>query len=202
MASVYKDNMSVTLSEYYRHMQNARDRKAKVEAEYGEEAGRREAESLARQLASIRAATVQALDQNYEKGVEQTKAWGTLNGAHLTDDAKLLSAGLVDPEQFEELKAKYADNFTMLSALRKYGEQRNAEALQRDGAASPGSGFLVGDIPTVKGRLEAWEKLRRGADQVMSMIEGSGQYGEGDMPTILKYTLTEVLENFGQNAPV
>ena len=41
MASVFKDNMSVTLSEYYRHMQNARDRKAKVEAEYGEEAGRR-----------------------------------------------------------------------------------------------------------------------------------------------------------------
>ena len=104
----------------YKEKREAADARIKQIRElYGDEAAQHEAERQNKTLKAARATVEETIRAAHGEGRRAAEAWGTLDGSKLTDDIKLLDAGLVDREAFNGLKTRYKDNATMLSALRK-----------------------------------------------------------------------------------
>ena len=207
--SKYVDDMRNALRGYQGRVQAARARVDEIREAYGREAADRQREREAERLKGERATAEAAIREAYSEGIYQVNQWGQLDGGRLTDDAKLLDAGLVTPAQFDAMKAKYAGNFTMLAALKKYGDRQNANAIQaaRDMGDHAGAWgaiqYNVRDIPTKEGRLETWEGLRQGALKMLDMIDSSGAYGTDPyMAAFGKAMGGAAVENFGQGADV
>ena len=175
-----RNDIRKALNNYYFRVNQARKRLEQVRTEYGEEAESRERERIESQLKSARNQAEAEIDQAHREAVEFTTKWGQLDGAKLTEDAKLLEHGLVDPAQFNVLKEKYSNNATMLTALKKYGDQENEKLFQQ--AQKTGKTveniFLVKDIPTANDRIENWNKLHQSAVNHLDRIDGSGQYAD------------------------
>lgn len=210
--SRYVDDMRNALKDYQSAVQAARERVNGIREEYGEEAATRQQEREAARLKGNRATAEAAIREAYSEGVYFAREWGKLSGSRLTDDAKLLDANLVNPEQFNAMKARYADNFTMLTALKKYGDRQNAEAVNAarakgdhaaEWSASLAGPYDVRDIPTLEGKLETWDGLRQGALSVLNMIDSTGAYANNPyMRALATHMGGATVENFGQGADV
>ena len=201
--------MRNALRGYQGRVQAARARVDEIREAYGREAADRQREREAERLKGERATAEAAIREAYSEGIYQVNQWGQLDGGRLTDDAKLLDAGLVTPAQFDAMKAKYAGNFTMLAALKKYGDRQNANAIQaaRDMGDHAGAWgaiqYNVRDIPTKEGKLETWEGLRQGALKMLDMIDSSGAYGTDPYMAAFGNAMGgAAVENFGQGADV
>ena len=196
------DDMKRAISSYRDTKQKADARLEEVRTYYGEEAGKREQERLNKQLKTEREKAVSVISNAYSEGVYQVEQWGKLDGSRLTDDAKLLDANLVGPEDFETLKGKYRDNNTMLTALKKYGDRKNAEAAQE--ARSNGRVFAMGDpyntrdIATVTEKMENWKHAKAQALDVLDMIDGTGRYTDPWAQALGRNLGPEVIEHFGE----
>lgn len=208
MSSRYVAEMQNTIKGYHQRVQAARQRVDTIRADYGDEAAQREQERQQTALQRERATAEAAIRDAYSEGVFLAQEWGKLAGGDLTDDAKLLEGDLVNPAQFNELKAKYSGNATMLAALKKYGDRQNAAAIQAahdrgDHAGAWGAGgYDTRDIPTVEGKLDTWRKLRDGAFNMLDMADGSGQYADPYMRSIMRHMGDAAVENFGHGADV
>ena len=201
--------MRNALRGYQGRVQAARARVDEIREAYGREAADRQREREAERLKGERATAEAAIREAYSEGIYQVNQWGQLDGGRLTDDAKLLDAGLVTPAQFDAMKAKYAGNFTMLAALKKYGDRQNANAIQaaRDMGDHAGAWgaiqYNVRDIPTKEGKLETGEVLRQGALKMLDMIDSSGAYGTDPYMAAFGNAMGgAAVENFGQGADV
>lgn len=63
--------------------------------------------------------------ESYEK---RANAWGTLKGAHITEDSKLFDSGLMmTEEQYTEMINKYKNNATMLSLISSHADKNEIE---------------------------------------------------------------------------
>lgn len=170
------ESMKNAMQAYRAKVAEADARVNSTRRDYGDEAAQREAIRQQTALDAARLEAQRAIRAAYEAGTSEVKRWGTLNGDNLTADAKLLDAGLVDASRFEDMKAKYADNYTMLEALRKYGDARNDEHMQK--ARDAGRNLEIGgpyntrDIPTVEGKIATWDKIRDSAMTMLDMIDG------------------------------
>lgn len=177
-----RNNIRVALKGYKEKVDQAKSRIDQVKAEFGDEAEKRERERLESGLKSAREQAEAVIRQAHQEAVEFTMKWGQLNGADLTDDAKLLTAGLVNPEQFDRLKGKYSNNATMLTALKKYGEQENEKAVktakENGEPFTMGNPFTVDDISTADDRIMNWNRLQKSAVDRLDMIDGSGNYAD------------------------
>ena len=210
--SRYVDDMRNALRGYQNAVQTARGRVNGIREEYGEDAATRQQEREAARLKGDRATAEAAIREAYSEGAYFAREWGKLSGGRLTDDAKLLDANLVNPEQFNAMKARYADNFTMLTALKKYGDRQNAEAVNAarakgdhaaEWSASLAGPYDVRDIPTLEGKLETWEGLRQNALSMLDMIDSSGAYGTDPYMAAFGNAMGgAAVENFGQGADV
>lgn len=208
MSSRYVTEMQNTIKGYHQRVQEARKRVDSIRADYGDEAAQREQERQQTALQRERETAEAAIREAYSEGVYLAREWGKLAGGNLTDDAKLLDGDLVNPEQFNELKAKYSGNATMLAALKKYGDRQNAAAAQAahdrgDHAGAWGAGsYDTRDIPTVEGKLETWDKLKTGAMNMLDMADGSGRYADPYMRGFMQHMGSAAVENFGQGVDV
>ena len=174
-----RNNIRSALKDYKSKVDQAKSRIDQVKRDFGDEAEARERERLEAGLKSAREQAESVIRNSHREAVENTMKWGQLDGSQLTDDAKLLSAGLVNPEQFDRLKGKYHDNATMLTALKKYGDQENEKA--RKQANESGNmpltiPFNVADISTADDRIVNWNKFQKSAVDRLDMIDGSGAY--------------------------
>ena len=201
----YVENMKQALGNYQSAKSKAAQRLQEVKEYYGEEAAQRERERQAKQLQSARATAETAIGKAYSEGRYMTEQWAKPDGSRLTDDMKLFDAGLVTPEVFEQLKGRYSDNATMLSALKAQGERLNREAAQanRDkgglGLAEP---YNVRDIQTGADKLKAWDGLKRQALGVLDMLDGAGAYSDPWMQAMGKHLGGETIEHFGEGSGV
>lgn len=179
----------------------AKERLNQVQALYGDVALEREHERQVKQLAAAREDAEATITAAYDAGMEGVKAWGRLDGAKLSDDAKLLDADLVDPAGFEELKAKHHDNAVMLLALKKYGERQNAQAAQEakaNGAPWTGDPYNVKNITTADDKAANWREAKTKALTMLDMFDGTGAYAGEWGKSLGEYMGVEMLEHFGE----
>lgn len=178
----------------------AEDRVQTIISDYGTEAGERERERQEKKLASYRADAERVINEECSFGIGEAERWGKLDGSKLTDDAKLLEADLADTETFERLKAKYADNATMLQALKRYGERKNEEDRREKAAAGTFSmteKYRVIDIPTVKDKVHNWEIVKQRANSMLNVMDKAGKVQDWTMD-FAAAALPKQLESFGE----
>lgn len=176
-----RNNIRNALKSYKTTVDQAKDRLEQVKRDFGDEAEARERERLEKHMKAVREQAETVIRDSHREAVEHTMKWGQLDGGNLTDDAKLLTAGLVDPAEFDRLKEKYHDNATMLKALKNYGDQENGKLIKQaheKGEHLVSGTFNVKDITTADDRIVNWNKLQKSAVDRLDMIDGSGQYSD------------------------
>ena len=134
-------------------------------------------------------------------GVDNDIEIGSDVFSRLTDDLKLFDAGIVTPEVFDQLKARYKDNATMLSALKAQGEKLNAAAAQaaKDRGEIPlASTYETRDIVTLDDKLKNWKTLKAQALDALDMIDGTGNYADPWTKTLGNVMGEEQINHFGE----
>lgn len=198
----YIENMKNAVASYKQAKETANERIKAIYETYGQEAGDREKAMQEKKLAPQAEATRQAIREAHKSGVNAVEQWAKLDGSKLTDDARLLDAGLVDEKEFERLKTKYSDNSTMLLALRKYGEKQNEmqmQASREDGHVALTEGYKVRDIPTAESKMHNWELAQKQAMHMVDLLDKSGDSKPGNWGNSFELAfLPEQLEHFGE----
>ena len=203
----YLVDMKAALNGYKKAYDAAKKSIERIAEDYGEEAAEREVERQEKIVKGARASAEAAIREAYSEGVYLAEQWGKMRGSDLTDDVKLLDADLVDREAFEELKTRYKDNATMLLALKKYGDRKNAEegeAIRKD-ETTPGTGFVAAsegyntrDIVTAADKVQQWEGAKKTAIDCLDMIDESGAYADEWTRSLGRELGKEYLEHFGE----
>ena len=189
----------------YKEKREAADaRIAQIRELYGEEAAQHEAERQNKTLKQARTEVEGTIRAATGEGRRAAEAWGRMDGSKLTDDIKLLDAGLVDVETFNELKGRYADNHTMLSALRKYADKQNAAAMKEaheKGDLPLAEPFETRDIPTPADKAKKWDNVQARAFDMMDALDGTGKYSNPHDwgAAFVKAALPQELEHFGED---
>ena len=201
----YIDDMKKALTGYKTAKQDVEKRLQEIELLYGKEAAQHESERQAKQLAGARERAEASIRSAYGEGVRLAEQWGKLDGGRLTDDVKLLDAGLVDSDAFEGLKTRYADNATMLLALKKYGEKQNAAAVAErqakgDSLAQMEVPYNVRDIVTGADKVNNWKQAQKQALDVLDMIDGAGAYADPWTRSLGDALGDETISHFGEGA--
>ena len=194
------EKIKSALYTYKQQRDFAAERVKAIAADYGTEAGERERERQEKKLAAHRADAERVIYDECSYGIVSAEKWGKLDGSKLTDDAKLLEADLVDVESFEQLKAKYAGNATMLQALKKYGERKNEEDRQTRGEAARGlfltEKYTIRDIPTVQDKVRNWDNVKKLAYSLLDVMDKAEQTTDWTV-AFAAAALPKQLENFG-----
>lgn len=193
------DEMKTAMREYRKALKDAKTQVNTIRENYGNEAAQHEQARQDAVIAKARSSAQQKIREAHANAVRSVEHWGTLDGNQLTKDAELLRNGLVNPEQFEGLKHKYHDNYTMLSALQKYADSQNAEHMKKahqTGTFALGGPYRTNDIPTTESKIESWNKLKNGALNMLDHMDGSA----GDDPysqAWFNVAGAEAIESFG-----
>lgn len=201
--SKYTDDMKRALVTYKEAKQKTEQRLQEVKEYYGDEAAQREQERLEKQLINARATAEDAIKEAYSEGHYLAEQWGKPDGSQLTDDLKLFDAGMVTPDVFETLKARYRNNATMSAALKAQGEKLNAAAAQADrekgglGLAEP---YKVRDITTGADKVNGWDKLKKQALDTLDMIDGKGAYSDPWNKALGNALGDQTIEHFGEGS--
>lgn len=196
----HKKAIREALKEYSKAKELSKKRVDMIREQYGDEAAAREQEVQDKRLADARDTAETIITANHRNAVKHTEEWGRLDGSQLTDDLKLLDAGLVDPGEFERMKNKYSVNSAMLAALKKYGDREND--LARKAAADNGElplaeRFNTKDILTASERIANWDKLKTKAMDTLDAIDGTGKYSDAWSQAFGKGLYAETMDTFG-----
>lgn len=189
----------------YKTKRDAADARIKQIRElYGEEAAQHEAERQNKAMKTARTEAESAIRAATGEGRRAAEAWGRMDGSKLTDDVKLLDNGLVDVQTFNELKGRYKDNHTMLSALRKYADKQNAAAMKEaheKGDLPLAEPFETRDIPTPADKVKKWDNVQARAFDMMDAMDGTGKYSNPHDwgASFVKAAMPQELEHFGED---
>lgn len=138
----------------------------------------------------------QIIQEAQESGQHDAEAWGQLDPAKITDDAKLLDAGMVNPEQFKGLVQKYQSNATMQQLLAKYAEKNSGPAFNWgfDGKKDTRPYYDTHGIMTAEKKAAEFD---RHAGNALYIAERIGKQGHdlGYSPAALQ----RAIENFGSD---
>ena len=167
---------------------------------YNEQSMEQEEKRLRDELAKARKDTEARIDSIIREA--SADGWGRLDGSKLTADAQLLHGQGVTPDQFNQLVDRYKDNYTMLDALRKYGEARNAEAAKE--AKENGKWdalfsqpYNVREIPGPDAKSKELDALRKRADYFLNVADGTGFSSEFER-TFARSTADKSFEAWGE----
>ena len=195
------------LKRYQAAAKTAQEKQRQARELYQPDAAERECARIAAWLDGERTKAQTVIDEEKNRRTRELDQWARIDGNKLTADVELLRNDLVDADQFNDLVNRYQDNYTMLNALTKYAERRNAEIWkehQKSGnaltsAGIPGSDiphglYPVSSIPTVEEMTSRINKTAAGAYGVISMIDnGFIGYGGADSPMV-----TAAVDGFGE----
>lgn len=117
--------------------------------------------ALLSKMEDSRAAVKQIIQEAMEAGQKDAETWGKIDPAKITDDAKLLDAGLVNPEQFKGLVRKYQNNATMLQLLDTFAKKNSGPAFNWgfDGKNDTRPYFDTTEITTTKKKSDEYERF-------------------------------------------
>jgi len=203
----HAENMKKALLDYKKLRETADARIQYIRETYGNEAGEAEKEIQTKKLERARSEAVNTITAAGGAGRKEAEAWGHMDGSKMnSDDIKLLDAGLVDKAEFNRLKAKHADNFTMLQVLRKYGEKQNRAETEEARKNNP-DGFIMEepfdlhDIPAADDKAKRWERTQASALDLLDCMDGVGKYSNPHDwgAAFIKAAMPENLEHFGED---
>ena len=203
--SKYTDDMKRALQTYRDTKKKVDDSIKQVIDLYGEEAGTHERERQEKQLAAARTRAEAEIREAYSEGHYLAEQWGKPDGSQLTDDLKLFEAGMVTPDVFETLKARYRDNATMSAALKAQGEKLNAAAAKEarennDLVGALTEPYRVRDIMTGQDKVKGWDKLKKQALDTLDMIDGKGAYSDPWTQALGNALGDETIKHFGEGS--
>ena len=187
------EDMRTALKTYKNAKQGMDKRLEDIQARYGDEALKREHERLISGLKTAKETAKNTIENAYLAGMVAVDEWAKLDGGKLTDDAKLLDAGLVDPENFDRLVDRYQDNATMLYALRYYGMRQNAAAMDQGSDQR----YNVDRIVTASGRKDNWNKAKKTALDLLDAVDGTGRYEDSWNKAIGEAMSDQAIDSFG-----
>lgn len=163
----------------------------------------REEKRLRGELMKARKETEARIESIYQEASAGARAWGKLDGSKLTADASLLQGQGVTPDQFDELVTRYQDNYTMLDALRKFGEARNqaaAKEAREAGEIFPPTPYNVRDIPGPDAKMKEWDDMKRQAVRFLNIADGTGFASDFER-TFATSTADKQFEAWGADQP-
>ena len=120
-------------------------------------------------LSEKKAAAKAEIENATAAGKAAAERWATLDGSKITADAKLLQFGMT-PAQFSELAERNRSNGTMITLFAQYGREQN----EKTGASlynHPEKRFPVEALPSLEKKIEAYDKFRGYALQLLPRIE-------------------------------
>lgn len=197
----YVQNMKTAITGYRDKFQASEQRIKEMGKVYGDEAMNREMEIQAQKMDQERRAAEYAIREAYSQGEASIKRWGMLDGSRITDDHKLIQADLLSPDQFRGMVEKYHDNYTMLSALRQYGERKNQEAAaegHKRGNFLATAGYSTESVPTLESRQKALQRLQKSAMNMLDAIDHKGQYADSWERAFGDAFASEAIDHFGE----
>lgn len=198
----YADDMKQAILRYKSAYKAAETRIKTTIENYGEEAGQRELERQEKNLKAEREKAAAAIREAYSEGVYLAERWGQPDGSRLTDDLKLFDAGIVTPEVFNQLKARYKDNATMLAALKARGDKLNAEAAKKSriegSTVSVKDAYDTSDIVTPQDKVKNWNTLKTQAMDCLDMVDGTGNYADPWTQALGNVMGEEQINHFGE----
>ena len=191
MSRAHIENMKKAVSGYYSAVGEASDRISKNNSMYREDIAEAENKKVLSGLRDKRSAAEDAIIKAQDAGMMEAASWGRLDGAKITDDAKLLQMEL-SPEQFNELKERYKGNGTMSAMLVQYAHQHNAAKQADDPSAI--MRFNVLDIPTTESKQKAYSAFANGALHLLDRMDSNDGFLSGTNSEMLK----AAVETFGE----
>ena len=198
----YADDMKQAILRYKSAYKAAETRIKTTTEDYGQEAGQRELERQEKVLKAEREKAAAAIREAYSEGVYLAERWGQPDGSRLTDDLKLFDAGIVTPEVFNQLKARYKDNATMLAALKARGDKMNAEAAKKSriegSTVSVKDAYDTSGIVTSEDKVKNWNTLKKQGMDCLDMIDGTGAYADPWTKTLGNVMGEEQINHFGE----
>lgn len=179
--NTYVSKMKDVLSGFYPQMKRKREEKAEAKERYSADVAAQEIDRIDREATALRNATMDKLQQLHDEGVAQAQRWGILDGSKITDDVKLLKGCFdLDRLQVENLVDRYRSNGTMMAAIVSYANSHEMTGM---------------NIPTVDGKVRAWESVLHHAKDVMDMcVSGSVGWMGGESAD---KTIRDMIDRFG-----
>lgn len=164
-------------------------------------------ETLFSDLNSLRYSCREKIKAAGDEGRASADQWGSLKGSDLTDDAKILQAGLtLSQREFDDLCIRYKNNGSMCRLLKEYAEKQNGTVIPVDPDHDPqklfsqevvNSVLLTKNLMTYERKVEQWNSLERSANYILRCIDGSGVAQGIDDPAVIFS-----VEHFGENVEV
>lgn len=164
---------------------------------YKPEEAKKANDAILAKMEDSRRAVRQIIQEALESGQHDAEAWGQIDPAKITDDAKLLDAGLVTPEQFKGLVQKYQGNATMQQLLAKFAEKNSGPAFNWgfDGKKDTRPYYDTHGIMTAEKKAAEFDRQAGNAFYIADRIGKTGQRW-GSSPEMLQRSI----ENFGSDA--
>ena len=184
--------MRAALSNYHKTALAAEKQIKQISDEMKPDIAGQKIEEIRANLVAARTTAFDQIAAAAKKGRIDAEEWGKLNPSDLTDDVKLLQAGIhLNQKEFDALCQKYQNNGSMSRVLSEYADKHNRE--QKEGL----SGVIYKtQLATVESKSQRWDKLQRSAESIIGNIDGSG-FGRGaDNPFV-----AESVNQFGSTMP-
>lgn len=164
---------------------------------YKPEEAKKANDAILAKMEDSRRAVKQIIQEALESGQHDAEAWGQLDPAKITDDAKLLDAGMVTPEQFKGLVQKYQGNATMQQLLAKYAEKNSGPMFNwgYDRKKDTRPYYDTHGIMTAEKKAAEFDRQAGNAFYIADRIGKQGR-DLGYSPEVLQRSI----ENFGSDA--
>lgn len=192
--------MKTALSAYYNKAKEISPVIDRMKKELLPDVAAERAEKLYQDLNAIRYNAKEQIRSAAAEGRAAAEKWGMLNGSDLTDDAKLLQAGLtLTQKDFDDLCLKYKNNGSMCRLLAEYAEKQNQRVIPADpdqaidtfsDDTALKSVLLTKNLMTVDKKLDLWDRLESSAQMILSAVDSEG---------VSDYSVTYSVEHFGEN---
>ena len=202
----YVQTMKTAITNYHNAIKEASSKMAENTRIYKPEEADKANDAIMAKLREAKNAALSAIAEASADGNREVDAWGQLDGAKITDDAKLLDAGAVNPDQFKGLVQKYQNNATMLQLLANYAEKQNGESGGfsavwnyggKGNAARTARHFDTTGLPTAESKRAVINQHAAQAARIVDRISAleKGQIGAGPESP---FVLTSI-EMFGED---
>ena len=159
--NIYLKQMKDALTSYYEAAKAYEKDVEQVKKTYQPDIADKKLDELnRRRIADFRAAETK-INEARDKGIEEARRWGRLDGNDINDaDLKLLKLD-ISPEQFSEIAERNRKNGTMAFALSQYAKERG----WLDAAAQ---------LPSVDSKIDAYTRFASGALTVLASMSQAG----------------------------
>lgn len=146
----------------------------RMKKEYLPESVDKKTVALNQELANLRWKCRSEIEQAIKDGKASAEEWARLKGSDLTDDTKLLQAGIeLTQTDFDDLCNRYKNNGSMCRLLGEYAAKRNSNLPELPEAA--GIVLLTDKLWTLDKKLDKWTRIESTAYTLLERMYAAGE---------------------------